>query len=233
VSATAPRLEFRLLTTADELAVLEEFEERIWGTDTPPVSVNVLVAIVSEGGIAMTAVDPDRDGLVVGAVFGFPTRDPEVLHSHYMAVDPGYRRLGLAVELKQRQRTWCLEQGYRAMRWTYDPLQLTNGHLNLQVLGAVGVHYHRDHYGVLGGINGSLPSDRVTVQWDLTGEVGRPAAEVAVDVLPVTPADIEAGLPAAHQARLALRAELEDRLGAGWVLVGVERDARRYLLGRT
>jgi chorismate synthase len=128
------------------------------------VSVNVLVATVSEGGMAIGAFDVDGPGRerLVGAVYGFATSQPHVLHSHYMAVDPAYRRRGLAVELKQRQRTWCLDHDVTAMRWTYDPLQLANAHLNLQVLGAVGISYHVNHYGTLGGINGSLPSDRVT-----------------------------------------------------------------------
>ena len=42
--------------------------------------------------------------------------------------------------------------------------------------------YHVNHYGSLGGINGSLPSDRVTVSWDLRGESPRPEPSVVVDV---------------------------------------------------
>ncbi|TPW11426.1 MAG: N-acylamino acid racemase, partial [Acidimicrobiaceae bacterium] len=149
-------LEFRDLVSADQLAVLPPFERRIWGGESELVSVNMLVATVSEGGVAIGAFDGDA---IVGAVYGFATREPHVLHSHYMAVDPGYRRAGLGVELKRRQRSWCLERGITHMRWTYDPLQLGNAHLNLRVLGATGVEYHVDHYGTLGGINGSLPSD--------------------------------------------------------------------------
>jgi chorismate synthase len=223
-------LEFRDLTTADQLAALPPFEQRIWGGDGELVSVNMLVATVSEGGVAIGAFDGDT---IVGAVYGFATREPHVLHSHYMAVDPAYRRLGLGVVLKGRQRQWCLERSITHMRWTYDPLQLGNAHLNLHVLGATGVSYHVDHYGTLGGINGSLPSDRVTVLWDLRDGATKPPAELVVDVAPASADDIATSTPAALSARLDLRAALDDRLRDGWVLVDVDRSTRQYSLARS
>lgn len=221
------RLDFRELRTADELAHLPPFEARIWGSGGDLVSVNMLVATIGEGGVALGAFDGDE---IVGAVYGFATREPHVLHSHYMAVDPRWRRNGLGVELKQRQRRWCLERGITHMRWTYDPLQLANAHLNLHVLGCVGVAYHVDYYGHLGGINGSLPSDRVMVNWDLREGATKPAAELAVDVPPAGADDIAASNDTALTARLHVRAELHERMSDGWVLVDVDRDGRRYLL---
>ncbi len=229
VAGEPARLEFRELRTADELAHLPPFESRIWGSGGDLVSVNMLVATVGEGGVALGAFDGDE---IVGAVYGFPTREPHVLHSHYMAVDPRWRRNGLGVELKQRQRRWCLDRGITHMRWTYDPLQLANAHLNLHVLGCVGIAYHVDYYGHLGGINGSLPSDRVTVSWDLRDGATKPAAELAVDVPPASADDIAASNDTALHARLHVRSELHERMAAGWQLVDVDRDGRRYLLGR-
>jgi len=218
--------EFRVLRTADELAVLPPFEHRIWGGEDA-VSVNMLVAVVAEGGVAIGAFDGDE---IVGSVFGFPTHDPSVLHSHYMAVHPAWRRRGMAVQLKQHQRTWCVERGITGMRWTYDPLQLANAHLNLVALGAVGVTYHENHYGTLGGINGDLPSDRLTVFWDLVPTAPPPAATLFVDVPPVTADDIAASNEAAMRARLTVRAELQGPMSEGWRVVGVDREARRYAL---
>ncbi len=223
------RLAFRELRTADELAHLPPFEAKIWGSGGDLVSVNMLVATVGEGGVALAAFDGDE---IVGAVYGFPTRDPNVLHSHYMAVDPRWRRNGLGVALKQRQRRWCLDRGITHMRWTYDPLQLANAHLNLHVLGCVGVAYHVDYYGHLGGINGSLPSDRVTVSWDLRDGATKPAPELAVEVPPASGDDIAASNDTALTARLHVRGELHERMSTGWQLVDVDRDGRRYLLGR-
>ncbi|MEN9506068.1 MAG: hypothetical protein RI958_1994 [Actinomycetota bacterium] len=238
--ATRGQIEFRVLRTADELAVLPPFEHLVWGSGGDAVSVNMLVAVVIEGGVAIGAFAGDR---VVGSVFGFPTREPDVLHSHYLAVDPAWRQRGLGVALKHRQRTWCLEHGYRAMRWTYDPLQLTNAHLNLRVLGAVGISYHVDHYGTLGGINGDLPSDRVTVRWDLESSASAgpytlptsmptsmPTGAVAVVVPAVSAADIGASTATALGARLAVRRDLAPLLAEGWRLVDVDRAARSYVV---
>lgn len=229
-AAELSQLDFRDLTTAADLAVLPAFEHRIWGSGGDAVSVNMLVATITEGGMAIGAFAGDR---IVGAVYGFPTRDPAVLHSHYMAVDPDYRRLGLGAELKHRQRAWCLERGIAHVRWTFDPLQVGNAHLNLHVLGAVGVVYHVDHYGHLGGINGSLPSDRITVSWELEPASPKPQPTVAVDVPPVTADDIASSSDAALAARLFVRDELAPRVGAGWSIVDIDRTNRRYLLAQT
>ena len=141
-------VELRVLRTADELAVMPEFEAKIWGGQDDRVSVNMLVACIEEGGVAIGAFDGDR---MVGSLFGFRTFEARVLHSHYMAVDAEYRRGGLGEQLKRRQAEWCVDNGVTAMRWTFDPLQLTNAHLNLNKLGALGVTYHVNHYGALGG----------------------------------------------------------------------------------
>ena len=98
--------------TAAELAVLPEFEQRIWGGESEMVSVNMLVATISEGGMAIGAFDGER---IVGAVYGFadqrPARAPLALHGRRPATT-GAR--GLRCELKQRQRAWCLAARHHA-----------------------------------------------------------------------------------------------------------------------
>ena len=93
-------IDFRDLRTAGDLAPLPDFEKFIWGGESEMVSVNVLVATIEEGGMAIAAYD---DGLLVGVVYGFATREPDVLHSHYLAVLPDYRNSGLGDEIKRRQ----------------------------------------------------------------------------------------------------------------------------------
>jgi predicted GNAT superfamily acetyltransferase len=222
-------VEFRVLRTAAELAPLPGFESRVFGEADPPVSVNMLVACIDEGGVAIGAFTGDR---LVGSVFGFRTSDPRVLHSHYLAVDGSSRRQGLGARLKHEQADWCRANGVDAMRWTFDPLRLANAHLNLRKLGAVGVEYHVDHYGPLGGINGSLPSDRLTVHWDLVGS--RPAFTdaVAVTVPPVTVEAIRASAPEAVAARLAVRDAMAPLLGSGAWVVDVDRAGGRYTVAR-
>ena len=222
-------VEFRVLRTADELAVMPEFEARIWGGNDDRVSVNMLVACIEEGGVAIGAFD---EGRIIGGVFGFRTYQADVLHSHYMAVDPEYRRSGLAEQLKRHQAEWCLANGLVSMRWTFDPLRLPNAHLNLNKLGALGVTYHVDHYGALGGINGSLPSDRLTVQWDLVAERPAFAEYFDLDVPLVSPEQIAESAPEAIHARMAVREAMAPHLADGWRVVAVDRDARTYTLGR-
>lgn len=222
-------IEFRDLRTAEDLAPLPEFEKFIWGGDSEMVSVNVLVATIEEGGMALAAYDGSS---LVGVAYGFATREPTVLHSHYLAVHPSYRGRGLGEQLKREQAAWCRAHGYTAMRWTFDPLQLPNAHLNLNKLGAVGVAYKVNLYGSLGGINGSLPSDRLVVRWDLAGERIDSCDVVAVDIPPVTADEIAVSSPSAHAARSALRNGLSERLADGWAVIGIDRPARQYVLGR-
>lgn len=222
-------IQFRTLVTAEQLSELPPFEERIWGGDIELVAVNMLVATISEGGMAIGAFDGDR---LVGTVYGFSTHEPDVLHSHYMAVDPEYRRTGLGFELKQRQRLWCLDHGRTAMRWTYDPLQLANAHLNLRSLGGIGISYHENLYGVMGGINGGLPSDRLVVQWTLDRPRFTGIEHVTIQVPPASAEDIRDSADSAMHARLGLRASMSSLLADGWQVTDVDRYDRTYTLSR-
>lgn len=219
---------FRELRTAAELAPLPALERIVWG-DVDLVALNLLVATVSEGGMAIGAFDGDR---LVGSVYGFATIQPHVLHSHYLAVDPDYRRTGLGVALKHRQREWCLANGRTAMRWTFDPLQLGNAHLNLRSLGAIGVEYHSNFYGLMVGINGGLPSDRLVVEWNLVSQPTVGAESVEIVVPPVTADEIAAAAAHAFTARLALRDAMQPLLGDGWLVTDVDRANRAYTLSR-
>jgi predicted GNAT superfamily acetyltransferase len=221
-------IEFRELRTAAELAPMPVLERRVWG-EVDLVAVNLLVATLSEGGMAIGAFDADR---LVGSVYGFATREPHVLHSHYLAVDPEYRRTGLGVALKHQQRDWCLANGRTAMRWTYDPLQLGNAHLNLRSLAAIGSQYHADLYGPMGGINGGLPSDRLVIEWDLVGPRFNGTESVGVAVPPVTADEIAGAAPAALHARIALRDALLPLIADGWRVTDVDRVGRTYTLAR-
>lgn len=220
-------IDFRVLTSADDVAPLPAFEQLVWGSDER-VSVNMLVAAIVEGGMAIGGFDGDR---LVATGFGFATRDRHVLHSHYIAVHPDYRNQGLGERLKRAQAAWCLANEYTAMRWTFDPLQLANAHLNLEKLGAYGISYHVNHYGVMGGINGGLPSDRLTVYWDLQGERPEIGTTEAVRVPDVTAEQIAAAGAEAIAARLELRSAMAPLLADGWFVVGVSRRDRTYLLG--
>jgi predicted GNAT superfamily acetyltransferase len=222
-------ISFRVLTSARDLADLPQLEQRVWGNAGDTVAVNMLVATISEGGVAIGAFAGDE---LVGMVYGFATREPHVLHSHYLAVDPAWRRHGVGYALKLQQRAWCLEHGITAMRWTYDPMQRANAHLNLNVLGGRGVAYHVNYYGAMGGINGDLDSDRLIVQWQLDAPPPAVAEQRVVEVPAIDPADIAAASTAATAARLEYRRVLQPLVAEGWHVIGVDRTLSTYTLGR-
>jgi predicted GNAT superfamily acetyltransferase len=94
-----------------------------------------------------------------------------------------WRGRGIATRLKFFQRAWCLERGIRLMTWTYDPLFLKNARLNLVQLRARGSRYLANLYGPLGGLYGTLPSDRFEVLWRLDApEVVRAARGIVPEV---------------------------------------------------
>jgi chorismate synthase len=118
------------------------------------------------------------------------------------------------------------------MRWTFDPLQLGNAHLNLRSLRAVAAQYHVDLYGPMGGINGGLPSDRLVVEWDLVGERLGGGESIEVEVPPVTADEIAAASVPASQARVRLREALVPLFADGWIVTDVDRAERTYTLTR-
>lgn len=222
-------IQFRPLRSAAELSEVTRFEELIWGAPDDLVPASMLVAVVGEGGLVLGGFDGER---LVATAFAFPTHERDVLHSHYIAVHPDVRRQGLGERIKHEQVAWCRANGYRSMRWTFDPLQLANAHLNLNKLGARGVRYHVDLYGVMGGINGLLPSDRLTVQWWFDDPPAPFHEHRTVTVPDVTPEEIAASATAATAARLAVRDAFVPLLADGWQVASVDVASRRYTLGR-
>lgn len=181
------------------------------------------------------------------------------LHSHVTAVaaDVRSRRVGYA--LKLHQRAWAVGRGLPAVTWTYDPLVRRNAHLNLTKLGAAAVRYVDDYYGALDdAINGGDATDRLVLRWDVAAPLGA-AEEVVPDGTPVAlavgassgperrtvdaadavlvavPPDIESlrrDDPATARAwRAAVRAELGERMRAGWSVCGLV-GRTHYLLQR-
>ena len=155
-------------------------------------------------------------------------------HSHYLAVEAPYRRTGLGAALKRAPapvvpgRAGSPRCAGRTTRCSTATPTSTCARL-----GAVGISYHVDHYGTLGGINGALPSDRVTVRWDLDGaaaaDVARRASSTCRRSPPATsPPPRRPPSTARHELRAALQPLLDD----GWLLVDVDRAAPTYTVAR-
>lgn len=154
----------RELTGVEELRQAEDLQLQVWGRDSIPESRDLLRAMQSSGGFVAGAF---REGEMVGFCWGFPTRDASVLHSHRLGVPEKWRSQGVGAALKEFQRDWCRENGYRSIHWTVDPLRAANAELNYHRLGAISRRYLVDFYGEMDGLDSFMPSDRLLVEWDV------------------------------------------------------------------
>jgi predicted GNAT superfamily acetyltransferase len=235
----------RTLSGMDEFLAAENLQRTVWGEGDTADPGDLMMVIQHEGGLVAGAFDgPD----IVGYVFGFPTRDPKVQHSHRLAVHPRARGHGLAARLKFFQRGWCLEHGIELVRWTFDPLRHTNAHLNTGRLGARVSTYFADYYGEMKGINAGLPSDRLLAEWHLAephvdrlaGGIGSgvmvAAQETEVAMTVRIPANLDALFAEepgqALSERLRVRQELTHAFARGYEISGYDAGERSYLLRR-
>jgi predicted GNAT superfamily acetyltransferase len=174
------------------------------------------------GGITLVAV---QQGALVGVSYAFPAWEAAtpVLFSCGLAVVPERRGAGIGRALKLEQRRRAAAAGYRAIRWTADPL---NGRALRLYLS--GLEARITGYGVAvhDGLRAfELPQDDVDVEWPLEHRplaVGGPVETVEL------PWDPPAGA-AALRWRLAVRVAMRTLLDAGFTGTGVDLDvpARR------
>lgn len=157
------------------------------------------------------------------AFFGEPGR--RAMHSHITALLPEYRGRGWGRELKEHQRQWAFSREVGRISWTFDPLVARNAHFFLTVLGARVTGYAVNQYGIFGGGDAGDESDRLDVEWALADIAKPPAADAVVDTLAI-PSDVESmratDPAAAHEWRLRLRSEMEERLGRGLRIAGFD-----------
>ena len=231
----------RDLSGMEEFFKAEQLQRDVWGADDTEDPADLMMVIQHEGGLVAGAFEGER---LVGYIFGFPTREPHVQHSHRLAVHPDARGKSLALRLKRYQRDWCLTRGITLVRWTFDPLRHTNAHLNITRLGAEVSTYHPDYYGVMKGINAGLPSDRLRADWHLASERATACAawEPGMETLPLP--DDALGVPiirdldgvlaedyhAALAARLRVREELTLAFAAGHTIRHYDPGSCTYLV---
>jgi predicted GNAT superfamily acetyltransferase/predicted GIY-YIG superfamily endonuclease len=161
-------VDLRVLDNIPSLERVVDLEIAIWGlSPRDAVPASFLHTSIHNGGVVVGAFQGDR---LIGLAYAFPAyrgKKP-ILWSHMTGVHPDFRGIGIGYLLKQAQRQWALDRGYRFISWTFDPLQRGNANFNLHRLGATASVYHENFYGEMTDeINIGLPSDRLEVQWDL------------------------------------------------------------------
>ena len=230
---------FRDLSGIAEMNAAEELQRIVWGRDDTPDPADLMMVIQHEGGLVAGAF---LDGKLMGYVFGFPTREPTVQHSHRLAVHPDARGSGLGLKLKWHQRGWCLEHGISHVRWTYDPLRVVNANLNISRLGGVSSTYLKDYYGEMAGINEGAPSDRLLVDWALNSARVSARLAPAIGAQSAHPDDVRISIPADFEAllkndkdtalseRLRVRRAMMTAFGAGFEIKDFDARKRDYVL---
>lgn len=158
-----------LLDDLDQLRQCLEIQRLAWGfSDADILPMRSLLICSKIGGQVFGAVD--EAGQVLGFLNAFPGyRNGKVyLHSNMMGVRPEYQNHGIGRQLKLAQREEALSRGITLVEWTFDPLEVRNARINLELLGAICRTYLANFYGVSSSrLHSGLPTDRLVAEWHL------------------------------------------------------------------
>ena len=165
-------IQIRALTSADEMVVMGDVFQQVWGSATEIIRLEMLMAISHAGGYVVGAFDMSRGdddrGEILGASVGVLAvhHDQPALHSHVTGILPGARSTGLGRAMKLHQQQWALDRNIEWIVWTFDPLVRRNAWFNIAILGAE-VHEYLPHfYGTMtDAINAGDDSDRLLMAW--------------------------------------------------------------------
>ncbi len=162
-------IRIRAASSRADIETCVTLQRAIWGlSDLEITSTLQLIATLHAGGLLHLAETPD--GNTIGFTYAFPAIRGGVahLHSDMLAVVPGHQERGVGGRLKWAQREDALRAGVSLITWTFDPLQARNANLNLHRLGALGMEFLEDFFGVTSSsLDHRLPTDRLLVYWNL------------------------------------------------------------------
>lgn len=242
-------IEIRQLTEADDMVIIGEVFQQVWGSLTELVRLEMLMAVSHSGGYVVGAFDTSRhsdahpNGQIIGAsVALLATHNGQpALHSHVTGILPGARSSGLGRAMKLHQQAWAQARGIDWIVWTFDPLVRRNAWFNIAILGAEVHQYLPRFYGTMSdAINAGDESDRLLMAWSTVTNPDSPVRDgsdlVAADIhsLVPTPDDIVA-LRRTDPAAVATwradnRAALTAALTAGRPIIGFTRSGA-YVVG--
>jgi predicted GNAT superfamily acetyltransferase len=218
-----------------------ELQRAVWGLADVEVNSRIQLLVTARvGGLIQLA--ETADGRAVGFAYAFVGVKHGIpyLHSDLLGVRPEFQGRGLGTRLKWAQRDEALARGITRITWTFDPLQARNADLNLRRLGAVGVEFVQNLYGITtASLHHALPTDRLEVVWELESERvqrlaegGRPARTVPAPRLPrINEVRWQAGWPVSSRPRLRLEApKLLLEIPASWdeLCRAAPRTSRRW-----
>jgi len=240
------KIRIEALTELEQFDQCVELQNEVWSYDLSGMMTQKVFLLASQiGGQVLGAFDGET---LVGYAMSLPgvRNGHAYLHSHHLAVLPGWRDAGVGRRLKLAQRDDALERGFELMEWTFDPLEIKNSHLNFAKLGAISRRYRHNFYGASNSpLHGGLPTDRIYAEWwlnsdrvksALAGETPRMQVQERVEV----PAAIydwkasEADRPKALSVQQRNAVALEAAFARGLSVLGYQRsgqDDGTFLLG--
>ena len=235
-------IEIRTLDSSAEFLAAEAIQAKIWQcSDRDLVPASVFAVARRFGGQVLGLFDQTA---LVGFALSFAAfEDREThFHSHMVGILPQYQNRGLGRLIKLAQRQDALSRGIERLAWTFDPLLTRNAYFNLVRLGGRGTHYLPNFYGETSSpLHGSLPTDRLLVEWDLASprvlraianEPDEPGADAQVVAIPSMAGNF------AFENRIAAQTQLRERLlellQDGLVVTGFKRlgESSSYYLER-
>lgn len=199
-----PGVTLRPLRSHEEFDQCVALQRETWGEDfTELVPPSILMVSQKVGGVAVGAFD--EKGKLIGFVFGVSGVDEgQMVHwSDMLAVRKEHSGAGLGRALKAYQREKLLELGIETVRWSYDPLEASNAHLNINRLGARPVEYVENMYGDDTGSyrHAGIGTDRFLIEWQLKDPRVDDALEGRLSVNPALMAQVPVVNPSTLEGR--------------------------------
>lgn len=160
------------VTDNEDLEEVTKLLAVVWG-EVSIIPVAHLIAVNHNGGIVIAAFE-EESNKIVGFCYGFAGVDEHqkpYIYSNMLAIHPDYRDAGIGRQLKLAQKEWAIAYGYDVMKWTFDPLEIRNGYLNVGKLGGTVRTYIPEFYGAMKDkVNKGLLSDRLLLEWELRSD---------------------------------------------------------------
>ncbi|MEW6457411.1 MAG: GNAT family N-acetyltransferase [Acidobacteriota bacterium] len=161
-------IKIKEVTKLEDLKKILTIQKEAWQFDPIEiVPIPLFILAKKWGGIVLGAYSGNE---LIGFVYSFPLIHEKKLiqHSHMLAVLPEYRKIGIGLKLKLKQREFAIKKGYDAITWTFDPLQLINCYLNFHKLGVICNTYLPNFYGITSSpLHHGIPTDRLLAWWNL------------------------------------------------------------------
>lgn len=245
----AAAIEIRPCSGYAELDACVDLQGEVWGYEERDIIPRRLFVVAQRiGGQVFGAFSQttQESSQMIGFAMALPAwafhhagQNPLYLHSHMLAVLPGWRNSGIGRRLKLAQREEALSRGITRMEWTFDPLESKNAFLNIHRLGVIVRSYTPDFYGPSSSsLQAGLQTDRMHAEWLLDSdrvvrmtEGQSPAAQQQIVQSVELPADLgkwkqsETDRDRAAEVQARNRDLLMRAFEMGRVIVGFHTDA--------